>query len=72
MSLRIYSTIPTMSMVMIDERIETAESEVEFFIFRAGGSRPRLSVKKLRDGEGAFELFHRTFRELWNSAERVV
>ena len=72
MSLRVYDTIPAMSMVMTDPNFKTAELEVEFYLYRAGEFRPRFTVKRDDEFPGIFDLVRRKFEQLWNVARVIV
>ncbi len=72
MSLRVYRTIPTMSMVMIDSDEPTGEMTVEFFPYKAGQYRPRMHVKKLKASDGMFEKLKQNYLHLWNDSRKVV
>lgn len=64
MSLHVYRSLPTMSMVMIDAsdalKERRGEIVVEFFLYQCGGDRPRLHVRNTGNEE---DLFFRTRRE---------
>ena len=72
MRFRVYNTIPTLSMVMIDPMEKSGEIELEFFIYQAGEFRPRIAVKKIKHKENLFALLHEKFELLWKRSRRVV
>ena len=72
MQFRVYNTIPTMSMVMIDPSLDSGEIEFEFFLYQSGEFRPRITVIKLRDNESLFNLLKDKFELLWKRSKRVV
>lgn len=69
---RVYDTIPTMSMVMVDPKNKSGEIELEFFIYQAGEFRPRLSVKTTMSNDDLFGLLYEKFDQLWNHSRRIV
>lgn len=71
-NLKVYSTIPTMSMVMIDPDLESGELIIEFFLYQSGEYRPRFHVKKTSDTDRLYSRIHSEFLRLWSSARRVV
>lgn len=72
LSLKVYHTIPTNSMVIIDPDDDTGEAIVEFFLYRSGAYRPRFLVKKINDKDSLFNRIVTEYRNLWSSARRVV
>jgi hypothetical protein len=72
MQLRVYRTIPTMSMVMIDPDTPNGELIVEFFLYHSGEHRPRFHVRKTNVPEDLFSRIHNDFLHQWSSARRVV
>ena len=72
MQLRVYSTLPTASMVAIDPSGTTAELVVEFFLFQSGERRPRFHFRKTNNNDDLFSSFYGDFVRLWNSSRIVV
>ena len=72
MRLKVYRTIPTMSMVMIDPDTPNGEFIIEFFLYQSGEYRPRFHVRKTDETESLFSRIHSEYLRLWNSARRVV
>jgi len=71
-SFRVYKTIPTLSMVMIDPELENGEIKLEFFLYQAGEFRPRFSLKNVKHNENLFALVYEKFKGLWNHSRRIV
>jgi hypothetical protein len=69
---RVYDTIPTMSMVMIDPKGETGEIELEFFLYQSGEFRPRFAIKKVEHNESLFALLYQKFERLWKRSRRII
>ena len=72
MRFRVYDTIPTMSMVMIDPKREHGEIELEFFLYQSGEFRPRFTVTKIKHNDSLFALLDEKFEHLWKSSRRIV
>lgn len=72
MSLKVYKTIPTNSMTIIDPDEDTGEVIVEFFLYQSGAYRPRLQIKKVDHRDGLFNRIYTEHSKLWNSARRIV
>jgi hypothetical protein len=72
MSLKVYRTLPTMSMVLIDPEEPTGEMIVEFFPYHAGEYRPRLHVKRTSQTGNLFDRMKNNYIRLWESAQRIV
>ena len=68
---RVYDTIPTMSMVMIDPDTNIGEVELEFFLYHSGEFRPRFAVAKTHNGESLFDLVVERFNKLWDCS-RII
>lgn len=71
-SLRVYSTIPTMSMVMIDPGEVNAEMVLEFFLYQSGEYRPRFLVKKIEASDNLFSRVMTEFTRLWSKSKEIV
>lgn len=72
MSLRVFETIPTKSMLMIDPDEDTGEIIIEFLLYQSGAYRPRLQIKKIDHQNSLFELIKNEHLKLWNGARKVV
>lgn len=72
MRLRVYNTLPTMSMVLIDPEQDHGEMLVEFFPYRFGEYRPRLHIRKIESKESLFHRMQDNYTKLWESAKKVV
>jgi transcriptional regulator with XRE-family HTH domain len=72
MQFRVYNTIPTMSMVMIDPKREHGEIELEFFLYQSGEFRPRFAVKRVKHNDSLFALLDEKFEQLWKRSRRIV
>lgn len=70
--LKVYETIPTMSMVMIDPEDDTGEIIIEFFLYQSGEYRPRFHLLKTESDQSLFNRVREEFVRLWGSARRVV
>lgn len=70
--LKVFSTIPTMSMVMIDPDEESAEIVIEFFLYQSGEYRPRFHLVPIEAKESLFNRVKSEYIRLWSSARRVV
>jgi hypothetical protein len=69
---RVYNTIPTLSMVMIDPKHERGEIELEFFLYQSGEFRPRIAVKRVSHDESLFNLLAEKFSNLWARSRTIV
>ena len=70
-SLSIYRSVPTMSMVMIDPDSRSGELVVEYFSYQCGEERPLFAIKKQRKTQ----MFHSLYAQannLFKTAEEVV
>ncbi len=72
MSLKVYSTIPFMSMILIDPEEPAGEAVVEFIPYKAGEYRPRLHIKKIIAKDSLFDQFEKYYIKFWVSAKRIV
>jgi len=70
--LKVYSTIPTMSMVMIDLGEETAEMVIEFFLYQSGEYRPRFLIKQIDSSDNLFNRVASEFNRLWTISRSIV
>jgi hypothetical protein len=70
--LRLYKTIPTVSMVLIDPDDDDSELMIEFFLYQSGAYRPRLHVQRISDPNGLFYRIKAEYERLWNSAVQVL
>jgi len=71
MRLRVYRTIPTNSMVLIDLWEPHSEIEVEFHLYRNNETRPRLTVAS-GDELSLYGVFVKSYLALWNSAKVII
>jgi hypothetical protein len=72
MSLKVYRTIPTNSMVIIDPEQDTGEVIIEFFLYQSGAYRPRFNIVRTNRGDGLFDRIRTEYLKLWENARRVV
>jgi hypothetical protein len=70
--LRVYSTIPTASMVMIDPDHTEGEAVIEFFVFNSGENRPRFLCKANGSDESMFYVIKSKYLNLWNDSKKIV
>ncbi len=71
-TLRVYSTIPTMSMVMIDPDTPRGEVVIEFFLHKSGEYRPRFHIENTRRPNDLFSHFRNEYDRLCEDARTVV
>ena len=71
-SLKVYDTIPTMSMVMIDPEDENGEIMLEFFLYQSGEYRPRFHMKKINRSNSMFNRIRNEYLHFWTKARRIV
>ena len=64
--LRLYSTIPSMTMVTIDPSMQAAETLFEVFL-PWSGQRARFKIKRKKESE-LFDTLFEAFEELWNNS----
>jgi nucleoside phosphorylase len=72
LELRVYSTIPTASMVLIDPDEPTGEMEIEFFLYRCGEYRPRLRVRNIGSKKSLFHKIKDNFLRLYEDSKEIV
>lgn len=70
--LRVYNTIPTSSMVMIDPDTNEGECVVEFFLYDSGEHRPRFNCIKTNGSKGLFNVLHAKYSRLWNKSRIII
>ena len=70
--LRVYRTIPTRSVVIIDPEDRSGELLVEFFLYRGGEHRLRLHVRRVDVGDSLFDCLQDECVRLWNDSTIVV
>lgn len=68
MRLRCYSTINTMSSVIIDEEHPSGAALFDPFLFHSGERRPLFCVSQTGDKDNIFNTLLRRQRDLWNSS----
>lgn len=71
-SLKVYRTIPTMSMVMVDPDTPSGELVVEFFLYQSGEYRPRFHIRTLQTPDGLFHRFKSEYLRLDKAAHEIV
>jgi hypothetical protein len=73
-TLHVYRTIPTMSMVMIDPSHDTGELLIEFFLYQCGEYRPRFLIRQLalNAENNLFNRIRESESRLLNSARQIV
>lgn len=72
MSLKVYRTIPTNSMTIIDPDDDTGEALVEFFLYQSGAYRPRFLVHRIDHPQSLFARIVGEYRKLWDTSRRIV
>lgn len=70
--LRVYKTIPTASMVLIDPEHNKGEAVIEFFIFNSGERRPRFLCKNITPNESMFDVLKDRYDTLWQNSKKIV
>lgn len=70
--LRVYRTIPTRSIVVVDPDDRSGELMVEFFLYQSGEYRPRLHVRRVDVGDSLFDKLQDECVRLWNDSIPVV
>jgi len=68
---RVYRTLPTMSMVLIDPDTSNAEMVIEFFLYQSGEHRPRFHLRQTGRTNSLFNRIYTEYLRLWNSARLV-
>lgn len=69
--LSVYTTLPTMSMVLIDPDISSGEIVVEYFTYKCGEERPLFLIKKRRHAQ-MFSSLCTHAKVLFRGAKEVV
>lgn len=72
LSLKVYKTVPTACMVLIDPEQVSGQVIIEFFLYQSGARRPRLHVRKIQDPNSLFERINLECQRLWDRSRRVV
>ena len=70
-TLSVYKTIPTMSLVIIDPRKKDGEMVVEYFTYKSGEERPLFRIMKQRE-KGLFESIYSQALKFTSSTRRVI
>lgn len=70
--LRVWNTIPSVSIVLIDPDNDNSKFAIEFFLYHSGERRPRLICKKSENKESMYKIVVDRYIPLWEKSKIIV